>query len=143
MKWTVITMHCRLCKLLSHNDDTRKIHRKSGAMEFQLNANLPFCYFIDFYSKEGDLILDCFVVVAPTCLLELASRKVVGYDLTLQNLEKVKSVALNILILTEDMVLTTATVVSYGRRRSGEYLTLLRQSLHIWQVQNDIQTTTV
>ena len=40
--------------------DTRKIHRKSGAMEFQLYSMHPdhSAYFIDFYSKEGDLILD-------------------------------------------------------------------------------------
>ena len=99
----------RLCKLLSHNDDTRKIHRKSGAMEFQLYSMQPdhSAYFIDFYSKEGDLILDCFAGRGTNLLVGAAlGRKVVGYDLTLQNLEKVKSVALEHTdIDPEDMVL--------------------------------------
>ena len=51
--------------------------------------------FIDFYSKEGDLILDCFAGRGTNLLVGAAlGRKVVGYDLTLQNLEKVKSVAM-------------------------------------------------
>ena len=52
----------RLCKLLSLNDDTRKIHYKFGANEFQLYSQHPdhSAFFIEFYSKQGDLILDCF-----------------------------------------------------------------------------------
>ena len=66
----------RLCKLLSHNDDTRKIHRKSGAMEFQLYSMHPdhSAYFIDFYSKEGDLILDCFAGRGTNLLVGLRAR---------------------------------------------------------------------
>ena len=87
----------RLCKLLSHDDDTRKIHRKSGALEFQLYSQHPddSAHFIDFYSNEGDLMLDCFAGRGTNLLVGAAlGRKVVGYDLTPQNLEKVRQVAL-------------------------------------------------
>lgn len=87
----------RLCKLLSHNDDTRKIHRKSGAMEFQMYSQHPdhSAFFIDYYSKKNDLILDCFAGRGTNLLVGAAlGRRVVGYDLTLQNLEKVRELAL-------------------------------------------------
>jgi ParB family chromosome partitioning protein len=87
----------RLCKLLSHNDDTRKVHRSAGSNEFQLYSTHPdhAAYFIDFYSKQGDLMLDCFAGRGTNLLVGAAlGRKVVGYDLTLQNLQKVRSVAL-------------------------------------------------
>jgi len=87
----------RLCKLLSLDDDTRKIHYKFGANEFQLYSQHPdhSAFFIDFYSKQGDLILDCFAGRGTNLLVGSAlGRRVVGYDLTLQNLEKVRSVAL-------------------------------------------------
>ena len=99
----------RLCRLLSHNDDTRKIHRRSGAMEFQLYSQHPdhSAFFIDFYSKPGDLILDCFAGRGTNLLVGAAlGRRVVGYDLTRQNLEKVRSVALEHTdIEPEDLVL--------------------------------------
>ena len=82
-------------------------------------------YFIDFYSKEGDLILDCFAGRGTNLLVGAAlGRKVVGYDLTLQNLEKVKSVALEHTdIDPEDMVLHHSDGCgATGVRRSGEYL---------------------
>ena len=51
----------RLCKLLSHNDDTRK-YIGSLVLEFQLYSMQPdhSGLLIDFYSKEGDLDTDCF-----------------------------------------------------------------------------------
>ena len=52
----------RLCKLVSLDDDTRNLHRSSGGMEFQAYSQHPdhSAFFIDYYSKRGDLILDCF-----------------------------------------------------------------------------------
>ena len=87
----------RLCKLLSRDDDTRVIHRMSGAMEFQLYSQHPdhAAFFIDYYSKKGDLILDCMSGRGTNLLVAAAlGRRVVGYDLNPQNLEKVREVAL-------------------------------------------------
>lgn len=87
----------RLCKLVSHDDETRIIHRKSGAMEFQTYSQHPdhSAFFIDFYSKKGDLILDCMAGRGTNLLVGAAmGRRVVGYDLNPNNLAKVRSVAL-------------------------------------------------
>lgn len=87
----------RLCKLLSHDDETRIIHRTSGAMEFNVYSQHPdhSAFFIDFYSKKGDLILDCMSGRGTNLLVGAAmGRRIVGYDLNPHNLAKVRSVAL-------------------------------------------------
>jgi len=99
----------RLCKLVSHDDETRIIHRTSGAMEFQAYAQHPdhSAFFIDFYSKKGDLILDCMAGRGTNLLVGAAlGRRVVGYDLNPENLSKVRSVALEHTdIRSEDLIL--------------------------------------
>ena len=87
----------RLCKLLSSDDDTRIVHRTSGAMEFQAYSQHPdhSAFFIDFYSKKGDLMLDCMSGRGTNLLVGAAmGRRVVGYDMNPNNLAKVRSVAL-------------------------------------------------
>ena len=111
MKWDgkTDTALSRLCQLLSHDDETRIIHRTSGAMEFQAYSQHPdhSAFFIDFYSKKGDLMLDCMAGRGTNLLVGAAmGRRVVGYDLNLKNLEKVRSVALeNTDINPEDLIL--------------------------------------
>ena len=52
-------------------------------------------YFINYYSKEGDTIADVMSGRGTNLLVGTAlGRKVVGYDLTLQNLEAVRSACL-------------------------------------------------
>ena len=99
MKWDGAdnTALSRLCKLVTLDDETRLIHRKSGGMEFQAYSQHPdhAAFFIDFYSKKGDLIIDCMSGRGTNLLVGAAmGRRVVGYDLTAANLEKVRSVAL-------------------------------------------------
>ncbi len=99
MKWDggENSAFARLCKLVTLDDETRMIHRKSGGMEFQAYSQHPdhAAFFIDYYSKPGDLILDCFSGRGTNLLVGAAmGRRVVGYDLTAANLEKVRSVAL-------------------------------------------------
>jgi len=99
MKWDAKESNAltRLCKLLSSDDETRIVHRKSGAMEFQAYSQHPdhSAFFIDFYSKKGDLILDCMSGRGTNLLVGAAmGRRVVGYDMNPKNLAKVRSVAL-------------------------------------------------
>ena len=87
----------RLCKLLSHDEETRIVHRDWGTTEFQVYSQHPdhSAYFIDYYSKEGDLILDCMSGRGTNLLVGAAlGRRVVGYDLNAKNLEKVRKVAM-------------------------------------------------
>ena len=111
MKWdgSDNTALGRLCRLVSLDDETRNLHRSSGGMEFQAYSQHPdhAAFFIDFYSKPGDLILDCFSGRGTNLLVGAAMRRrVVGYDLSTANLDKVRSVALeHTEIAPEDLVL--------------------------------------
>ena len=85
----------RLCKLVTL-DETRLIHRKVVAWSSGYSQHPDHAaFFIDFYSKKGDLIIDCMSGRGTNLLVGAAmGRRVVGYDLTAANLEKVRSVAL-------------------------------------------------
>ena len=98
MKWNGDSSHLSLlCKLVKEDDSCRVVKREWGTEQAPLAAQHPdhSAHFIHFYSKPGDLILDPFAGRGTNLLVGAAlGRKVVGYDLSSQNLEKVRSVAL-------------------------------------------------
>ncbi len=97
-KWTGESSEfSRLCKLVSHVDECRVTKREWGTLECPLAAQHPdhSAYFINFYSKQGDLVLDCFSGRGTNILVGSAlGRKMVGYDLSPQNLKTIRSVVL-------------------------------------------------
>ena len=101
-----------LCKLIALDEDVRIIKKTGDLMkelEVPLYSQHPdhSAHFIQFYSKEGDTIADCFAGRGTNLLVGAAlGRKVVGYDLSPLNLEKVRSAALEHTdIAPEDLVL--------------------------------------
>jgi ParB family transcriptional regulator, chromosome partitioning protein len=99
----------RLCKLVSHQDDCRVQKKSWGTTEVPNYSQHPdhSAYFINFYSKEGDTIADVMAGRGTNLLVGAAlGRKVVGYDLSSQNLEAVRSACLeHTEIAPEDLVL--------------------------------------
>ena len=95
--------------MVSHDDETRIVHRDWGTTEFQIYQQHPdhSAYFIDYYSKEGDTIADVMSGRGTNLLVGAAmGRRVVGYDMNPKNLNKVRSVALeHTNIKSEDLVL--------------------------------------
>ena len=99
----------RLCKLVSHQNECRVEKRSWGTFESPNSSQHPdhSAYFIYYYSKEGDTIADVMAGRGTNLLVGAAlGRKVVGYDLSSQNLEAVRSACLeHTEIAPQDLVL--------------------------------------
>ena len=101
-----------LCKLVSQDDNcriTKQTGRVLKELEIPNYSQHPdhSAYFINFYSKPGDTICDCFAGRGTNLLVGAAlGRKVVGYDLSPKNLEAVRSACLEHTgIAPDDLVL--------------------------------------
>ena len=113
MKWNGDSSSLsHLCKLVSQDEDCRvvkKVGRLLKELEIPNYSQHPdhSAYFINFYSKPGDTICDCFAGRGTNLLVGAAlGRKVVGYDLSPQNLEAVRSACLeHTNIAPDDLVL--------------------------------------
>jgi len=99
----------RLCKLVSHQNECRVEKRSWGTFDSPNASQHPdhSAYFINYYSKEGDTIADVMAGRGTNLIVGAAlGRKVVGYDLSSQNLEAVRSACLEHTdIALEDLVL--------------------------------------
>lgn len=87
----------RLCKLVSQQDECRVNMKTFGTTEVPNYSQHPdhSAYFINYYSKEGDTIADVMSGRGTNLLVGAAlGRKVVGYDLSPQNLKAVRSACL-------------------------------------------------
>ena len=87
----------RLCKLVSEDESCKVTKHEWGTQSSPLAAMHPdhAAYFINYYSSEGDLVLDPFAGRGTNPLVGAAlGRRVVAYDLSSSNLEKIKDVAL-------------------------------------------------
>jgi len=110
MKWNGDSSHLsRLCKLVSLQDECRVNKKTWGTTEVPNYSQHPdhSAYFINYYSKEGDIIADVMAGRGTNLLVGAAlGRKVVGYDLSQQNLEAVRSACLEHTdIASQDLVL--------------------------------------
>ena len=98
MKWNGDSSSlAQLCKLVKEDESCKVIKQQWGTEQAPLAAQHPdhSAHFINFYSNPGDLLLDPFCGRGSNVLVGAAlGRKVVGYDLSPQNLETVRSVAL-------------------------------------------------
>jgi len=100
MKWDRVKNELNdLCYFVSHSEETS---RTKTVAQFGTNPvkNYSMCpemskWFINFFSKEGDLVLDNFAGRG-TNLIAAAyeGRRVVGYDLSRKNLQLIESVCL-------------------------------------------------
>lgn len=84
-----------LCKLVSADEECRVFKKTGRVLKDQIpnySQHPDHCaYFINYYSKVGDTICDCFAGRGTNLLVGAAlGRKVVGYDLSPQNLEAVR-----------------------------------------------------
>ena len=99
----------RLCKLVSEDESCKKTKHEWGTQSSPLAAMHPdhAAYFINYYSEPGSLTLDPFCGRGTLPLVAAAlGRKVVAYDLSSDNLEKIKDVALqHTQIKDEDLTL--------------------------------------
>jgi len=99
----------RLCKLVSQDDECRIEKEFWGTMTCPNYSQHPdhSAYFINYYSKEGDTIVDVMSGRGTNLLVGAAlGRKVVGYDLSPLNLQAVRSACLEHTdIAPEDLVL--------------------------------------
>ena len=87
----------QLCKLVKEDESCRINKAEWGTQSSPLAAQHPdqCAYFINFYSEPGSKLIDVFSGRGTSLLVGAAlGRKVVGYDLSPQNLEMVRSVAL-------------------------------------------------
>ena len=98
MKWNGESSSlAQLCKLVKEDESCKVIKQEWGTEQSPLAAQHPdhSAFFINYYSNPGDLILDPFCGRGSNVLVGAAlGRKVVGYDLSPQNLEAVKSACL-------------------------------------------------
>jgi len=101
-----------LCKMVSVDEDCRVVKKVGNflkELEIPNYSQHPdhSAYFINFYSKEGDTIADVMAGRGTNLLVGAAlGRKVVGYDLSSQNLEAVRSACLeHTEIAPKDLVL--------------------------------------
>ncbi len=96
MRWSGETSALsRLCKLVSHDEDCQVIKQSWGTQSSPLAAMHPdhCAYLINFYTKEGDLVLDCMAGRGSNLLVAAAlGRRCVGYDLSTQNLKRIRKV---------------------------------------------------
>ena len=87
----------KLCNLVSQDDECKVLKREWGSQKFALAQQHPdlSAFFVNYYTKEGDVVCDPFAGRGTNVLVASAlGRKVVGYDLSTQNLEKMREVAL-------------------------------------------------
>ena len=110
MKWNGESSSlAQLCKLVKENESCKVIKQEWGTEQSPLAAQHPdhSAFFINYYSKPGDTILDPFSGRGSNLLVGAAlERKVVGYDLSPQNLEAVRSACLEHTdIAPDDLVL--------------------------------------
>ena len=89
-----------LCKMVSADENCRVVKKVGNLLkelEIPNYSQHPdhSAYFINYYSKEGDTIADVMAGRGTNLLVGAAlGRKVVGYDLSLHNLEAVRSACL-------------------------------------------------
>ena len=86
-----------LCKLVKEDENRRIKKHMWGTNTAPNYATHPdhAAYFINFYSKEGDLVLDCFAGSGINVVVGAAlRRKIVAYDLSPQNLDCMRKVCL-------------------------------------------------
>ena len=97
MKWTGESSSLsKLCKLVSHAEDTQVIKQSWGTQSSPLAAMHPdhSAYLINYYTEEGDVVADVMAGRGTNVLVAAAlGRKVVGYDLSEQNLQTMREVA--------------------------------------------------
>jgi len=100
MRWERIDNDLsRVCSLVSKSETTmvKKTVAQFGTNEinnYQMNPEMSK-WFLNFYSKEGDLILDNFCGRGTNILTAaILGRRVVGYDLSPENITLIKQVAL-------------------------------------------------
>ena len=110
MKWNGESSDlARLCKLVKEDDSCRITKHEWGTQSSPLAAMHPdhSAYFINYYSSVGDRILDPFAGRGTNPLVAAAlGRKVVAYDLSEDNLSKIRSACLeHTSIDQEDLVL--------------------------------------
>ena len=87
----------QLCKMVSQDEDCAVTKKSWGTVKVANYSQHPdhSAFFINYYSNEGDLILDCFAGRGVNVLVGAAlGRKVVGYDLSPQNLNSIRSACL-------------------------------------------------
>lgn len=98
MKWSGDSSDLSLlCKLVKEDESCKIVKREWGTEQAPLAAQHPdhSAHFINFYSNPGDTILDPFAGRGSNVLVGAAlGRRVVAYDLSTQNLETIRSVAL-------------------------------------------------
>jgi ParB family chromosome partitioning protein len=98
MKWNGDSSSlAQLCKLVKEDESCKIIKQEWGTEQSPLASQHPdhSAYFINYYSKEGDTIADVMSGRGTNLLVGAAlGRKVVGYDLSPQNLETVRSTCL-------------------------------------------------
>jgi ParB family chromosome partitioning protein len=134
-----------LCKLVS-GDENCRITKQTGRVLKELEipnySQHPdhSAYFINFYSKPGDVVCDCFAGRGTNLLVSAAlGRKVVGYDLSPQNLEAVRSACLeHTEIASEDLVLHHSdgvTLKEYENQESIWDLVTIDPP-YIWNAEN-------
>ena len=83
--------------MVSQDEDCAVTKKSWGTVKVANYSQHPdhSAFFINYYSNEGDLILDCFAGRGVNVLVGAAlGRKVVGYDLSPQNLNSIRSVCL-------------------------------------------------
>jgi len=96
-----------LCSLVSKSEDTKvqKVVAQFGTNEvsnYQMNPEQSK-WFINFYSNEGDLVLDNFCGRGTNIITSAyLGRRVVGYDLSPTNLELIRSACLEHTDITND-----------------------------------------
>jgi ParB family chromosome partitioning protein len=86
-----------LCKLVKEDESCKVVKQEWGTEQSPLAAQHPdhSAFLINYYSKKGDLILDPFCGRGTNVLVGAAlGRKMVGYDLSPQNLEAIRSACL-------------------------------------------------
>ena len=87
----------QLCRMVSQDEDCAVTKKSWGTVKVANYSQHPdhSAFFINYYSNEGDLILDCFAGRGVNLLVGAAlGRKVVGYDLSPQNLNSIRSACL-------------------------------------------------
>jgi len=106
----------RLCKMVKELDECRVTRKDDKFAVIPNYAQHPdhSAYFINYYSKEGDTIADVMSGRGTNLLVGAAlGRKVVGYDLSSQNLQAVRSACLEHTdIAPDDLVLHHSDGVS-------------------------------
>ena len=114
----------KLCKIVSEDESCKLTKHEWGTQSSPLAAMHPdhAAYFINYYSEPGDLTLDPFCGRGTLPLVAAAlGRKVVAYDLSSDNLEKIKDAALQHTgISSEDLTLYHSCGVTLEHYKDDE-----------------------